>query len=439
MGDKPISLYDHLSLAKKKIEAGDKKGAEKLFKESTKKYGEDVLSWYNYGVFLERVGKPKDARKAYKKAITSDPFFGSAISNLGLITLQEKGFDAAVGFFKKHAEEHEGHVTVWSNIGGLYYANKMYEFAEKAYRISHKLNPYGSGASSLGRVLHVQDKRDQAKEVIREAYGDQAAERYLRFCDFCQLGFVGFTLPRSPKIEELKQIAEEFPHNHQPWFELGNALISNGDNREAAESFKKCVDAKSDYFEGWANMGAALSKAGIYEEARAAIQQAISLNPSHPAPYENLRKLSEDTGRYSDAIDATMKLLEISSKNDLWVDISRLHLLQDNTDEAFSTFAKGIGEDLKNDKVEDWIKFGKHILSKDPSSAQGCFQKALEIDKEHAETWFYSGYAHLLNGAIPLAQAMFMQALQRDKKYKPTILKLLAERGIQPGILGMLG
>ncbi len=437
VGDKPTSLFDYLSQAKENFEADKKKDAEKLFKESTKQYEKHVHSWYNYGVFLERIGKKKDAKKAYEKAMKIDPSFGPAIGNLGLLILQEKGYDDALRHFKKHAKEVRGHVIVWTNLGALYYAKNKYQDAEKAYRVSVKLAPKGGGASSLGRVLHMLKRPDESKEVIRERYGDQAAERHLRFCDFCQLGFVGFMLPRSPKIEELIEITQEFPDNPDSWWELGNALHAIGEDEEAVKALKKSIDAKPDFFEGWVNYGAALARSGMYDDAREAMDKAISLNPAHPAPYENLRRMSEDIGRYDDAIDATMKLMEINPDNELWVDISRLQLLKGNPEEAFTIYVKGIGEELNIEKSEDWIKFGKHIMKKDASMAQGCFGKALEKDKENAEAWFYSGYAYLLSGAVVPAQAMFMQALQRNKQYKPTVLKLLADRGIPPGILGM--
>jgi Flp pilus assembly protein TadD len=93
------------------------------------------------------------------------------------------------------------------------------------------------------------------------------------------------------------------PRSAKLRFQLGQALLAQGNAVAAKESLRKAVELKPDYWEAYNSLGIAYANEGKHEEAHAQFRKALTLNPGNPQLRANVETATKrvqgrsDTGR----------------------------------------------------------------------------------------------------------------------------------------------
>jgi tetratricopeptide (TPR) repeat protein len=97
------------------------------------------------------------------------------------------------------------------------------------------------------------------------------------------------------------------------WFEMGMALDSNGGSLEqAADAYRKAVEAAPDWVEAHINFGTTLYHLNRLEEARAEFETAVTFEPRNALAEFNLGCVLEQLGQIDEAIVRLQRAVEIA-------------------------------------------------------------------------------------------------------------------------------
>jgi len=98
----------------------------------------------------------------------------------------------------------------------------------------------------------------------------------------------------------------------EEWFEMGMLCDSNTDSLEqAAEAYRKAVEAAPDWVEARINLGTAMYQLGRMEEAREHFSIAAAYDPANALAEFNLGCVLEQLGRTPEAIAHLLSAVEI--------------------------------------------------------------------------------------------------------------------------------
>jgi tetratricopeptide (TPR) repeat protein len=98
----------------------------------------------------------------------------------------------------------------------------------------------------------------------------------------------------------------------EEWFELGMAWDSNAESlQQAAEAYRKAVDAAPEWVEAHINLGTTLYKLNRLEDALAQFTTALKCEPSNALAEFNLGCVLEQLGHVDDAIKHLLRAVEL--------------------------------------------------------------------------------------------------------------------------------
>jgi tetratricopeptide (TPR) repeat protein len=80
----------------------------------------DLRTIYRKAKDFQKAGRFEDARRLYEDILGSDPGFGDALNNLGVIYIREKNYSAAQGNLEKAIRLKPGYVEAYYNLACLH-------------------------------------------------------------------------------------------------------------------------------------------------------------------------------------------------------------------------------------------------------------------------------------------------------------------------------
>jgi tetratricopeptide (TPR) repeat protein len=116
------------------------------------------------------------------------------------------------------------------------------------------------------------------------------------------------------EISELAQKVHTLaPRSPEEWFELGMACDTKAESLEqAAEAYRKAVDASPEWVEAHINLGTALYQLNRMEEALSEFTAAVDYDPKNPLAEFNLGCVLEQLGEVDEAIKHLHRAIHLS-------------------------------------------------------------------------------------------------------------------------------
>jgi len=99
--------------------------------------------------------------------------------------------------------------------------------------------------------------------------------------------------------------------NAQDWFNMGLALNSAGNYRDAAEAFARSIAVDPENPLAWLNLGTAQALSGDPAAALDALEKAVRLDPKLALGYANLGEVYLQLKRFPEAVAAYGTLLKL--------------------------------------------------------------------------------------------------------------------------------
>jgi tetratricopeptide (TPR) repeat protein len=184
-------------------------------------------------------------------------------------------------------------------------------------------------------------------------------------------GRAGVEVGSDDAIDQLTRVTELQPDSAEAWHDLGDALLAEGRDKEAADAFRKAVELNPDddvalthlghteyaagsegavaHLEQAAERGGAMSTAAIslvemyrsmgqHEEALTTARKVLEAEPGDVAAALDVAELSLETGRLDEALEAFQRIREMEDLPDHEVyalhGMVQVELRRDNRDSA---------------------------------------------------------------------------------------------------------
>jgi tetratricopeptide (TPR) repeat protein len=222
-----------------------------------------------------QAGRRAQAELLYQQILTRMPDHPGALHGLGLIAMQSKQFDVAVGLLRRACAQKMDAAAYHANLGGALFAQRRTSEAIESYRRSLALDPGVAGThAALATAFFWEGAVDEAIASYRNAVA-------------------------------LKPSFAEAHHN------LGNVLASQGNHREAIESYKKALQWKPDSVESYKSVAKSFLQLGMFEEAAANYALALRLRADDAEAHNNRGIALRRLGRLEEASLAYSRSLEL--------------------------------------------------------------------------------------------------------------------------------
>jgi len=125
------------------------------------------------------------------------------------------------------------------------------------------------------------------------------------------LGLIAHLAGKNEIAVELIVKAISVSASGQMFYNLGNALRSQGKLDAAIDNYRKALTLKPDYAEAHSNLGAALQEQGKLDEAVVSFQRALSHKPDYAEAYYNLGIVLKNLKRHTEAVAAYQHAIAI--------------------------------------------------------------------------------------------------------------------------------
>jgi tetratricopeptide (TPR) repeat protein len=216
-----------------------------------------------------------------------------------------------------------------------------------------------------------------------------------------------------PQAAELyRRILEADPGHVETHNLLGNALLELGKVSEAAAAYREALRLQPGHAMAQNNLGTALRMQGKLDEALASFERASQLDPAYPTPHHNRGSLLRDLGRLDEAVASYEQALRLRpdwavARTNLGNALKEQRKLEEavacleqavRQDPAYAPAHKGLGDALRDTgRLAD---------------AAASYERALRLRPNDADVHNALAVALRDQGRLPEALAGFEQALR---------------------------
>jgi tetratricopeptide (TPR) repeat protein len=251
-----------LYAAKALIHLQDFPRAEQTLRVYLKSHGDSSDALYVLGFVLHRQNQPAESLAVYARAAALTPPTGDDLKIVGLNYVLLNDYKDAIRWLEKAVELDPRNRDTWYYLGRGYYTKARLSEARNAFLTVLALNPQDSKAeNNLGLIFETAGQPGAAIE----AYGKAIAWQ-----------------EKSPNPSE------------QPYVNLGNLLLQQGQTKEALVALEKAVALAPNNAFCRMKLGVAYRQAGRLEDSRRELERAAQLEPDNPVVHYQLGRLFKD-------------------------------------------------------------------------------------------------------------------------------------------------
>jgi tetratricopeptide (TPR) repeat protein len=204
-------------------------------------------------------------------------------------------------------------------------------------------------------------------------------------------GRAGVELGEGDAVAELTKVTELLPDSAEAWHDLGDALLAEGRDKEAADAFRKAVELNPEDDVALTSLGHTEYQAGS-EGAVAHLEQAAERGGGMSTAAISLVEMYRSMGQNEEALTAARKVLD-AEPGDVaaGLDVAELSLETGRLDEALEAFQRiRDQEDLPDHEVYALHGMIQVELRRDNTD------RALELAREAARVDAYGRTAGVL-------------------------------------------
>lgn len=149
---------------------GDIERALQVFRTGEKRGIQEYSFFTFYGMTLTEAGRPEEAIKILKKAISIVDFDPEAWNYLGIAYWKAGLFDQALQAYKKALSLEPNYALVYNNLGSLFLSMHIYDDAARYFKKALELDPTLAAAyNGLGDCYEAMGERGKAIELWKKA------------------------------------------------------------------------------------------------------------------------------------------------------------------------------------------------------------------------------------------------------------------------------
>ncbi len=144
-------------------------------------------------------------------------------------------------------------------------------------------------------------------------------------------------------VDLLERVAVTDPKHKDLWNNLGRVHLALHQDQEAADAFRKQIEANPYDEYAYANLGAALEDMQRYDEAAVQYQKAIEVNPLDGYAHASLGLLYSKLKRWNEAVPELEKASSLQEKNPLiLISLGQAYIASGQSDKGMASFERAI-------------------------------------------------------------------------------------------------
>jgi tetratricopeptide (TPR) repeat protein len=214
----------------------------------------DPVPYNVRGTAYGQVGKTKEAKADFDRAIALKPDFYQAYANRALVERDMGRDDLAFADYQQAIVLNASYEAAYVGRGNMYRLRGQYDFA----------------LADFGRAISLDSNDPRAYHNRGLLY--QAIGRH------------------DPAIDDFSKAISLAPGNSEPFNARGLSYLAVGDAKAALDDFNVVVMRDMASYIGWTNQGLALEKLGQLDKANAAFVYAASVNPKYQPAVDGARR-----------------------------------------------------------------------------------------------------------------------------------------------------
>jgi len=248
-------LYQGKSL----VHLEDFSGAERALRKFLRSHHDSSDALYMLGFVLHRQNRPAESLATYTQAAALTQPTSDDLKIVGLDYVLLDDYDDAMKWLEKAVTFDATNKDAWYYLGRAYYTKGRFSEARKAFQALLSLDPHNVKAeNNLGLILESSGDPAAAIEVYRRAIAWQK--------------------------DSLQQ-------NEQPYVNLGNLLMEQGQTTEAIGLLEKAVELAPNNAFCRLTLGVYYRKTGRLDAARQQLERATQLDPENAVAHYQLGRL----------------------------------------------------------------------------------------------------------------------------------------------------
>jgi tetratricopeptide (TPR) repeat protein len=248
--------------AKSLVHLQDFPGAEKVLRSYVSSHPNSSDAFYMLGFVLSRQNRPAESLATYTKAAAITTPTADDLKVVGLDYVLLDDYPDAIKWLEKATSMDPRNVDAWYSLGRAYYTVARLDEARKTFQAVLDLDPRNVKAeNNLG--------------LIHESSGEPAAaiEAYRRAIEWQE---------------------DSLHPNEQPYVNLGNILMEQGQTKEALAPLEKAVALAPDNAYCRLTLGVYYHKIGRLQDAELQLERATQLDPENAVAHYQLGRLYKD-------------------------------------------------------------------------------------------------------------------------------------------------
>lgn len=248
--------------------------------------------YYAKGGTYHWLERPGEARTWQEKALSIDPEYPYALTELGWLAYEEGDYPRAKSFFERALAltddvNDSAHIGLGYTLAELKDYDNAIRHCQRAVTIESR---QAGGFSCLGRLYRETKQFDESLSAYRKV---------LELRPYWEDGHVGVALVQSDQGQNaaaeatLKQGLNQVTKPKFINYYLGWVLYQQGKYQEAQPNFEQAAKlAPEDYVVQY-QLGQNLEKLQRFPEARAAYERALAINPNYDEARKALDRLAQ--------------------------------------------------------------------------------------------------------------------------------------------------
>lgn len=228
------------------------------------------------------------------------------------------------------------------------------------------------------------------------ASGSSARRRWLRWTG--GLALAGCAALSTFQVRHWQNTVTLFRHaltvttnNHVAHYNLGLALMEQGQVEEPLRHFSEAVRIRPEYEDAHNNLGLALASLGRWQEATNHLIRACLANPAYSKAHHNLGSAFFTLGNLREATNQFRQALSLNPTNaDTWYNLGVALANMGHPDQAASSYAQALRLAPRDAATHHWM--GKALAAQGQrTEAIGHFSEALHLQADYQDAHFSLG------------------------------------------------
>jgi Tfp pilus assembly protein PilF len=248
--------------AKSLVHLQDFDGAERALRTYITSHRDSSDALYMLGFVLNRQNRPAESLATYTRAAAIMRPAADDLKIVGLDYVLLDDYTDAIKWLEKAVEIDDRNKDAWYYLGRAYYTRSRLVEARKAFQTVLDLDPRDVKAeNNLGLIFESSSDPGAAIDAYRKAIAWQESSTH---------------------------------PSEQPYVNLGNLLMEQGQSKEAVTPLETAVGLAPDNGLCRLKLGTAYLRAGKLEPARHELEKATSLEPENAAAHYQLGRLYKE-------------------------------------------------------------------------------------------------------------------------------------------------